>query len=264
MTERHILCASTGRMLTAAVLAGALMIAAPIYAQGDPGALQAALTKALGKKELSGVQGTVKPSNQGSVAVLTGTVDVFDAKEEAGKRARRVKGISAVDNEVQVAGAEVPDAELQQKLTRAIEYDRVGYGTTAFNAISVDVHNGIVTLGGQAYGPVDADSAVAVASNTKGVRDVVNDIQVDPTSPMDDRIRIQAFRTIYGFPSLNKYAIDPAKPIRISVQNGNLTLYGLVDSQADKDAAGIRANSVSGVFKVVNNLQVANSERSGK
>ncbi len=222
-------------------------------AQGDQSAEQAALTKALNKKQLSGVQGTV----QGDVAVLKGSVDVFDAKEEAGKRARRVKGIKSVDNEIEVAGPQVPDAELQQKLLKAIEYDRVGYGTTAFNAISVNVQNGDVTLGGHAYGPVDAGSAVAVASNTKGVRDVINDIQVDPTSPFDDRIRLQAFRTIYGFPSLNKYAVDPGKPIRISVINGNLTLYGVVDTQSDKDVAALRANSVPGVFKVVNNLQVA-------
>lgn len=222
-------------------------------AQGDPSAAQTALTKALNKKQLSGVQGTI----QGDVAVLKGSVDVFDAKEEAGKRARRVKGIKSVDNEIEVAGPQVPDAELQQKLLKAIEYDRVGYGTTAFNAISVNVQNGDVTLGGHAYGPIDADSAVAVASNTKGVRDVVNDIQVDPTSPFDDRIRLDAYRTIYGFPSLNKYAIDPGKPIRISVANGNLTLYGAVDTQADKDVAALRANSVPGVFKVVNNLQVA-------
>jgi hyperosmotically inducible periplasmic protein len=55
---------------------------------------------------------------------------------------------------------------------------------------------------------------------------------------------------------LNKYAIDPAKPIRISVQNGHVALYGVVDSEADKDAAGIRANSVPGVFSVKNDLQV--------
>ena len=66
-------------------------------------------------------------------------------------------------------------------------------------------------------------------------------------------------RSVYGFPSLNKYAMDPAKAIRISVQNGNVTLYGVVDNQADKDTANIRAKSVSGVFKVTNDLQVAAS-----
>ena len=105
---------------------------------------------------------------------------------------------------------------------------------------------------------VDADSAVAVAENMKGVKDVVNNISVDPVSPMDDQIRRAVYRSVYGFPSLNRYAIDPAQPIRISVQNGNATLYGVVDSQADKNAAGIRANTVPGVFKVSNDLQVVN------
>ena len=57
---------------------------------------------------------------------------------------------------------------------------------------------------------------------------------------------------------LQRYAMDPAKPIRITVVNGNVTLSGVVDHEADKDAAGIRANSVPGVFKVTNDLQVAN------
>jgi hyperosmotically inducible periplasmic protein len=211
------------------------------------------MNKALNKSKFKGVQVEV----QNGIVKLTGTVDVFDTKEDADKRVHRVKGVKAVDNEIEVAGPEVPDGQLQQKLVKAIQYDRVGYGTTPFNAISVSVQNGVVTLGGHAYGPVDADSAVAVAANTKGVKDVVNDIQVDPVSPNDDRIRFATYRAVYGFPSLNRYAIDPAKPIRISVQNGNVTLYGVVDRQADKDAAGIRANSVPGVFHVTNNLQVA-------
>ena len=243
--------------LLATALAAATVLYAPgppAMAQDDVAKQQAELQKALNKKQFANVHGTI----QNNVIMLTGSVDVLDEKEEADRRVHRIKGIKGIDNEIAVNGPTVPDAELQQKLVRAIEYDRVGYGTTAFNAISVGVQNGVVTLGGHAYGPVDADSAVGVASNTRGVRDVVNEIQVDPTSPMDDRIRIQAFRTIYGFPMLNKYAIDPAKPIRISVANGNLTLYGVVDTQAEKDAAGIRANTVPGVFKVTNNLQVRN------
>ena len=210
--------------------------------------------KALNKSKFK----DVKASVENGIVTLTGTVDVYDTKADADKRVHRIKNVKGVENNIEVEGPEIPDAELQDKLVRAIQYDRVGYGTTAFNAIGVQVQNGVVTLGGHAYGPVDADSAVAVAANTKGVKDVINDIQVDPVSPMDDRTRIAVYRAVYGFPSLNKYAIDPGKPIRISVQNGNVTLYGVVDSQADKDAAGIRANSVPGVFKVTNNLVVAN------
>jgi osmotically-inducible protein OsmY len=211
------------------------------------------MNKALNKSKFKDVKATV----QNGIVTLTGTVDVYDTKADADKRVHRIKNVKGVENEIEVAGPEIPDNVLQDKLIKAISYDRVGYGTTAFNAIGVNVQNGVVTLSGTAYGPVDADSAVAVAANTKGVKDVVNEIQVDPVSPMDDRIRLAVFRSVYGFPSLNKYAIDPAKPIRISVQNGNVTLYGVVDSQADKDAAGIRANSVPGVFHVTNNLVVA-------
>ncbi|HEY0786413.1 MAG TPA: BON domain-containing protein [Acidobacteriaceae bacterium] len=244
------------RLLLSTAALAATILAAPactLHAQDASSEQQAEIQKALSKKQFANVKGSI----QNNMVVLTGTVNVFDDKEEAGKRARHVKGVKGIDNEIQVDTPSVPDAQLETKLLKDIEYDRVGYGTTAFNAISVSVQNGVVTLGGHAYGPVDAGSAVSLVSNTKGVRDVVNDIQLDPVSPMDDRIRIQTFRTIYSFPMLNKYALDPGKPIRISVVNGNVTLYGVVDRQSEKDAAGIRANTVPGVFKVVNNLQVA-------
>ena len=85
---------------------------------------------------------------------------------------------------------------------------------------------------------------------------MVDEIEVDPPSSMDDSIRLKVARAIYGYPSLMKYSIDPGKPIRISVQNGNVTLYGSVDNTADKDTAYLRANGVPGIFKVTNELVV--------
>jgi hyperosmotically inducible protein len=200
----------------------------------------------------------VKISVQNGIVDLEGTVNDFATKEEIDKKVHRVKNVAAVRNKLNVAGAgEMSDQQLQQAIVKKLQYDRVGYGN-AFNAISVNVKDGVVTLGGNALGPVAADSAVSLASHFKGVQDVINDISVDPLSPMDDRTRMQVYRAVYGFPSLNKYAIDPAQPIRITVVSGNVTLNGVVLNQADKDAAGIRANSVPGVFKVTNNLQVAN------
>jgi len=114
-----------------------------------------------------------------------------------------------------------------------------------------------VTLRGTVYGPADKDSAVSLVENTPGVRDVVDELEVAPVSPMDDQIRVAEARAIYGYGPLNKYVLDPAKTIRITVVNGHVTLNGVVDSKADKDMAGIRANGVPGVFSVVNNLQVA-------
>jgi hyperosmotically inducible protein len=244
-----------GKIASSIVLTVALTLGGPAALSQSNAQIQAEVVKALSKSHYEAVHGTVQDNG---LVVLNGSVDVFDLKEKIDHKVHRIKGVKAVENDIQVAGAPVSDQELSAKLVKAIEYDRVGYGTTPFNAISVNVHDGVVTLGGHAYGPVDADSAAAVAANTKGVKDVINDIQVDPLSPMDDSIRIRTFRTIYSYPPLNKYAMDPGKTIRISVQNGRVTLIGVVDSQADKDAAGIRANTVPGVFHVDNQLQVVN------
>lgn len=213
----------------------------------------AAAAAKLNKKQFQNVKVTV----DNGVATLTGTVDLFEYKEQAEKIVHKVKGVTAVRNEIEVAGPSVSDQELQQKLVEKLQYDRVGYGN-AFNAISVSVHDGVVTLGGHARTEVDRDSALALVSTYPGVKDVNDEIQVDPVSIMDDRLRVQVARAIYSFPSLNKYAMNPAAPIRVSVQNGNVELYGVVDTQADKDAAYLRANAVPGVFSVKNYIQVAN------
>jgi hyperosmotically inducible periplasmic protein len=240
-------------VLGAFVSASQYPAAAAQPAQNDNNLQAEVMNKALNKPDLKGVQANAHDG----VVTLTGTVKLFGLKEEADRRTHKIKGVQAVSNEIQVAGSDITDPMLEAKLVKAISYDRVGYGTTPFNAISVQVQDGTVTLSGHAYGPIDAASAIALAGYTPGVKNVVNEVRIDPLSPMDDRSRIQLFRSIYGFPTLNKYAIDPAKPIRISVQNGNVTLYGVVDSQTDKNVAGIRANSVPGIFKVTNDLTVA-------
>jgi len=198
----------------------------------------------------------VKVNVENGVATLTGKVDLYEYKADAEKRVHKAKGIVAVRNLIEVAGPSVSDQVLKEKLSEKLTYDRVGYGN-AFNSIGIGVQNGVVTVGGHARTDVDKDSALALISTYPGVKDVVDEIEVDPASIMDDQTRLQVARAIYGFSSLNKYAVDPAKPIRISVQNGHVELYGVVDTQADKDTAYLRANGVPGVFSVKNYLQVA-------
>jgi osmotically-inducible protein OsmY len=245
-------------------VAGVLMFAGPANARAQGGSsygqndaqndaqIQADVMKALDNKRFK----DVKVSVHNGVVTLTGTVDLYSAKVDADNRAHHRKNVKSVENEIEVAGPTVEDTTLRDKLAEKLAYDRVGYGTTAFNAFTIAVKNGVVTLGGTAYGPSDKDSAISLVENYPGVKDVIDNIEVAPVSPIDDRIRLAEARAIYGFPQLNKYAIDPAKPIRITVVNGNVTLSGVVDSQADKDVANIRANGVPGVFKVVNNLEV--------
>jgi osmotically-inducible protein OsmY len=237
-------------------LAGVLLFVGVARSTAQNGAndtqIQADVMKALDSKRFK----DVKASVQGGVVTLTGTVDIYSAKQDADNRAHHRKNVKGVENQIQVAGPTVEDSTLRDKLAEKLAYDRVGYGTTAFNAFTIGVQNGAVTLGGTAYGPSDKDSALSLVANYPGVKDVIDNIEVAPVSPMDDRIRLAEARAIYGFPTLNKYAIDPAKPIRITVVNGNVTLSGVVDSETDKDTANVRANGVPGVFKVVNNLQV--------
>ena len=239
------------------LMLGMLAATPAAYAQNDA-QVQAEVQKALDNKRLKNVSSTVQNQN----VTLTGTVNVYADKQFADNRVHHVRGIKGVDNEIQVAGSEISDTELRNKLANQLATDRVGYGTTAFNAITIGVQNGVVTLGGTVYGPTDKDSAVGLVENTPGVKDVVDNIEVAPVSPMDDQLRLRLARVIYGAPQLQKYAMDPAKPIRITVVNGNVTLSGVVDNQADKDVANIKANGVSGVFKVTNNLQVASSSNS--
>ncbi len=216
-------------------------------------AVSSAAEARLSKKQFHDVKVTV----DNGIATLSGTVALFEYKLDAEKQVRHAKGVMAVRNLIEVTGPNIADQDLQAKLVEKLEYDRVGYGNV-FNAISVAVDHGVATVGGHARTDVDKDSALALVATTPGVKDLIENIEVDPVSLMDDQTRFAVARAVYGYATLNKYAIDPGKPIRISVQNGNVELYGVVDSQSDKDTANIRANGVSGVFSVKNYLQVAN------
>jgi hyperosmotically inducible periplasmic protein len=121
------------------------------------------------------------------------------------------------------------------------------------------VQDGVVTVEGQDRTGVGRDEALADIANLPGVRDVIDKISIEPVSNFDDALRLRTARVIYGDSVASKYAIDPARPIRIIVTNGHITLYGAVDSAMDKQIAGIRAHQIPGVFSVDNKLEVANS-----
>jgi hyperosmotically inducible periplasmic protein len=128
-----------------------------------------------------------------------------------------------------------------------------------FDNIEYQVNGDAVTLLGSVTRPTLKSDAENAVKHIEGVSRVDNKIDVLPPSPMDDRIRLALFRAIYDYPSLEKYSLGVQKPIRIIVKNGHAELDGVVDNEADKDTAGIRANGVSGVFSVTNNLRVVPS-----
>jgi hyperosmotically inducible periplasmic protein len=154
-----------------------------------------------------------------------------------------------------------PSAKAQERITKEVRHELLMlpyFGV--FDNIAYRVDGFTVTLLGQVVRPTLKSDAENVVKHIEGVEKVDNQIEVLPLSPMDNRLRIALYRAIYGYPSLEKYALGVQKPIRIIVKNGNVALEGVVDNDGDKDVAGIRANSVSGIFSVTNNLQVVSSK----
>lgn len=127
---------------------------------------------------------------------------------------------------------------------------------SVFDNLAYRVDGYKVELFGQVVRPTLKADAERVVMALEGVEQVVNNIEVLPVSPNDDRIRRRVYRAIYSNSVLQKYSLQSVPPIHIIVKNGNVTLEGVVDSEMDRNLANMQANGVSGVFKVTNNLRV--------
>ena len=251
IVRKNNLLNTLGALLVVGLLT-ATVVAQPTAAARYDNQIQTAVTQKLAaKKQFQEVQSSVGDG----IVTLTGTVDLYQRKLDAAKLARKTTNVQGVRNLITVAGPNVPDAQLEQKLARKLSYVRVGYDNT-FDYFALGVKDGVVTVEGADRTGVGRDEALFDIANMPGVKDVVANISIEPTSIFDDGIRLRTARAIYRDPVLSKYAIDPAHPIRIIVVNGHTTLYGSVDSTMDKTVAGIRANQIFGAFSVTNNLEV--------
>ncbi len=204
------------------------------------------------KKQFKNITSSVEDG----VVTLRGYVDLFYDKMRAEKKAHEPDHVEGIRNLVEVHGVQVPDAVLGEKIASRLRYDRIGQGLM-FNSLTASVQNGNAVVGGTVRSEPDRASAITLVETTPGVKNVVDEINVAPLSPMDDELRIRLARSIYGSPTLSRYANDPQAPIRIVVENGHVTLTGVVSSAMDKQIAGVQANSVPGVFSVNNQLYVA-------
>jgi hyperosmotically inducible periplasmic protein len=240
-----------GTLLAVGLLSLSMAAQTPAAARYDT-QIQTTITQKLASKsQFSDVKARVEDG----IVTLTGTVDLYQRKLDAANTARKTADVTGVRNLITVAGANVPDAQLEQKLATKLRYVRVGYDNT-FDYFALGVKDGVVTVEGQDRTGVGRDEAMADIANMPGVKDVIDNVSVAPVSNFDDEIRLRTMRAIYRDTVLSKYAMDPARPIRIVVANGHVTLYGSVDSKMDKDVAGIRANGVFGAFSVDNKLQI--------
>jgi len=145
----------------------------------------------------------------------------------------------------------------QERILKEVRHELVMlpyYGV--FDNLGFQIDGSTVTLVGQVTRPTLKSDAENVVKKVEGVERVVNRIEVLPLSPNDDRIRRAVYHKIYSQPQLEMYSLRAVPPVHIIVNNGKVTLEGVVASEADKNVAGIQANGVSGVFAVTNNLRV--------
>ncbi len=152
----------------------------------------------------------------------------------------------------------VNGAQSESKIVREVRHELIMlpyFGV--FDDLGFTVDGGTVTLVGEVVLPVLKDDAERTLKNVEGVTKVVNNIEVLPLSPNDDRIRRGVYRAIYGDPMLStRYGFQALPSIHIIVKNGNVRLEGVVANEMDRNVAGLRANGVPGAFHVENDLKV--------
>jgi hyperosmotically inducible periplasmic protein len=146
------------------------------------------------------------------------------------------------------------DAAIAAELRREI----VTYGQyTVLDDVAYRVTNGQVDLTGVVTDPGKKNTIEKLAHAIRGVTTVNDNIQALPGSPIDNQLGRQGARAIYGSPVFDHYAYDQQEPVRILVDQGHVTLEGVVQSQLEKEVAGLNAGAAGlQAGPVVNNLRV--------
>src|SRR5436305_11340312 len=170
-----------GSILAAALLSATLVAAQPTAAARYDNQIQTNITQKLAAKSQFG---DVKSTVEDGIVTLTGTVDLYQRKLDAAKIARKTASVQGVRNLITVAGPNVPDEQLEQKLAKKLRYVRVGYDNT-FDYFAIGVKDGVVTVEGEDRTGVGRDEALADIANMPGVTDVVSNISIEPTSIFD-------------------------------------------------------------------------------
>lgn len=255
MTRKLTLKKLAGTLLAVGLLSATLFADTAATRNDNDNQIQTRVAQKLAvKSPFANLQSSVEDG----IVTLTGTVDLYQTKLDAAKAARKIAKVQGVRNLITVAGPNVPDAQLEQKLATKLRYVRSGYDST-YDFFALSVKDGAVTIEGQDRTGIGRDEALADVATMPGVKDVIDNVTIEPVSLFDDGLRLRTARAIYGDSVLSKYALDPARPIRIIVANGHVTLYGTVDSVMDKQVAGIRASQLPGAFSVDNQLIVTKS-----
>jgi hyperosmotically inducible protein len=186
---------------------------------------------------------------------MKGKVMLFGLLCLLGLGAGRPAVSAAVSGPIAKAVVSMPGSSLEREVRH--ELLMLPY-YSVFDHLAFQIDGGTVILSGEVTRPTLKDDAERVIKRIEGVEQVVNKIHVLPVSPFDDQIRMAAFRAIYGTPELNRYAHQAVPPIHIIVENGRITLKGVVANESDRNLAYVKALEVPGAFSVTNHLAIEN------
>ncbi|MGA3325774.1 MAG: BON domain-containing protein [Terriglobia bacterium] len=200
--------------------------------------------------------GDVQVTYAGGVATLTGTVDNLGSKLDVEKAVQKTRGVTQVVDNIQVRADDATD---QQILEQARHQIVMYYAYGIFDNVELEAHRGTLTVSGQVTQPFKKTDMGRILERVKGVAVVQNNLEVLPLSTMDDRLRLQLARAIYGDPFFIRYSLQAIPPIHIIVKNGNVTLEGVVASSMDRTKADMDALHAGLSFSVLNNLRIEKS-----
>ncbi len=242
----------TLRLMVLPVLIGLISAASPVALAQDHTPLpdrqiQNLIEHRLLEKKISGVTVSVA----GGVVTLAGAVPSLWAKNEAVEQGRTADDVRSVVSNLTIARAESDTTIGEQVAERVRRY----VFFTIFDDANVAVNQGVVTLTGRVTLPYKADEIGVLASRVTGVQEVRNEITALPVSGFDDQLRYTIAREIYRDPMFWNYAIQVNPPIHIIVENGRVTLSGVVLSEVERRKAELVARSTFGVFSVDNQLR---------
>jgi osmotically-inducible protein OsmY len=203
-------------------------------------------------------RGQVDVEVKNGSAVLSGFTVTVDAQRAAEKAAH--KETKTVVNRIRVVSERKNDAEIE-KAVAAVILREPYYGV--FDSVGIAVDQGAVLLRGSVNRPWLKDALDNQVAQVPGVTQITNEIDIQPTSLFDDRLRTQLYRRIYGNGLFDRYAHLAIPPVRIIVVNGKVTLTGIVNSKVEQAVLGSIANSTLS-FKVDNQVQIESEMKKEK
>jgi osmotically-inducible protein OsmY len=209
--------------------------------------LEAAIRRAFSLDPIVDVQ-DVQVQVVDGLATLTGIVATLEEKEAAGRAAAQVAGVRQVENCLTVIASQpVSDREITQELDTALET----LPADEHRTVGAVVAHGAAHLVGHARSAAVVEAAHDLAAGVEGVREVINEVQIDSGAPMDEASVTN--RVIQALAQSRE--ITPSD-IAVDAVGGEVVLKGLVVSSEERERAEEIAMAVLGVSRVTNRLKV--------